>query len=175
MQINIANPLWLLPLFLLALGIVALILLAKPITRYIIKQVATDATTKLLTDKYTQNLMELLPSLKCFSVLNVVELSLRAQSGKVLTRPLGTPKHFLGFENLMFAPRQMSRLPLPESAQVDMSVMLGPKAEKPLTIKIPLMISAMAYGLALSEEPLSKNWMLMTLWRWIRIPPKFQA
>jgi glutamate synthase domain-containing protein 2 len=52
----------------------------------------------------------------------------------------------------MFSPRQMTKLSLPESAQIDMRVTIGPNAEKPLTIKIPLMIGAMAYGLALSEE-----------------------
>jgi glutamate synthase domain-containing protein 2 len=107
---------------------------------------------KLLTEKYADNLAEFLPSLKRFSVLNAIEMSLRAQEGKVITRPLGTPKHFLGFENLMFQPHQMTKFPLPVTTQPDMTVVIAPRAEKPLTIQIPLMIGAMAYGLALSEE-----------------------
>lgn len=79
-------------------------------------------------------------------------MSLRAEEGKVITRPLGTPKHFLGYENLMFQPHQMTKFPLPVTAKLDMTVVIGPKAEKPLTIQIPLMIGAMAYGLALSDE-----------------------
>lgn len=154
MQIIITDLGWLLLLMLtpaLAM-LLALILLAKPILRYVMNRVTDDVTTKLFSDNYVQNLAELLPSFKRFSVLNYVEMSLRAQSGKILKRPLGTAKHFLGFENLMFAPRQMTRLSLPESTKIDMSVTLGPNAEKPLTISIPLMISGMAYGLALSEE-----------------------
>ncbi|HEY3426549.1 MAG TPA: FMN-binding glutamate synthase family protein, partial [Negativicutes bacterium] len=153
MQLIITNYQFLLLLaLLLALVLLAAILLAKPILRYIINQVTDDAMTKLLTDDYDQNLAELFPSLKRFSVLNLIELSLRAQNGTVITRPLGSPKHFFGYDNLMFSPRQMTKLSLAESVQIDMSVTIGPNVEKPLTIKIPLMIGAMAYGLALSEE-----------------------
>lgn len=152
-QITIIDPVWLwIPvLFITSFFGIALIL-AKPIFRYIFKIISNSSIEKLLTDKYSQNLAEFLPSLKRYSVLNAIEMSLRAEEGKVINRPLGTPKHFLGFENLMFAPRQMTVLALPESTPVDMRVTLGPKADKPLTINIPLMISAMAYGLALSDE-----------------------
>jgi len=152
MQFITTYPGWLFTLLLLLLAITVLCFLAKPALRYVIKRIVNDASAKLLTDKYTQNLFQMYPSQKRFSVLNTVELGLRAQEGKAIARPLGSPKHFLGFENLMFAPRQMTGLPLPESAQVDMSVTLGKTAEKPLTISIPLTIGSMAYGLGLSEE-----------------------
>jgi glutamate synthase domain-containing protein 2 len=153
MQIVIPSINWpFLLLFLVVLAFIAALILVKPIMRYIIKIITNDAVKKLLTDDYTQNVAETLPSLKRFSVINFIEMSLRAQSGKVLTRPLGSPKHFLGYDQLMFSPRQMTQLSLPESAQIDMSVIIGSNAEKPLTVKIPLMIAGMAYGLALSEE-----------------------
>ncbi|MDR3565943.1 MAG: FMN-binding glutamate synthase family protein [Negativicutes bacterium] len=153
MQFTVTNPVWLIaPILLLAALVLAGVLLAKPLFRYVVKIIADDLLTKILTDKYTQNLAEMLPSLKRFSVLNLIELSLRAEEGKAITRPLGSPKHFLGFENLMFSPRQMTTLSLPDSTPVDMSVTIGATAKKPLPINIPLMISAMAYGLALSEE-----------------------
>jgi len=153
MEITITNFEWLYSLVAaMTLVLAALIIFAKPISRYVVKLVADDAVAKLLTDKYTQNLAEFLPAFKRFSVLNTVESSLRAQTGKIIKRPLGTPKHFLGFENLMFAPRQIARLSLPESTQVDMSVTLGPAAQAPLTLNTPLIISGMAYGTALSEE-----------------------
>jgi methylamine---glutamate N-methyltransferase subunit C len=151
--IYITNPLWLsVPVLLGVVLLVILVLLAKPILRYVIKLIANHSMDILLSDKYTQNLAEFLPSLKRYSVLNAIEMSLRAEKGQVINRPLGSPKHFLGFENLMFTPRQMTRFSLPASAPVDMRVTLGPNAKKPLTISIPLMISAMAYGLALSDE-----------------------
>lgn len=139
-------------LFILLLLMAAVLFLLKPIMRYLIKRITNDAMGKLLTDQYTQNIAETLPSLKRFSVLNFIEMSLRAQRGKILTRPLGSPKHFPGYDLLMFSPRQMGRLSLSEDAPIDMSVILGQHAEKPLKIKIPLMIGGMAYGTALSER-----------------------
>lgn len=132
--------------------IAILLVFAKPIVRYFVKMVINHITAILFTDKYTLNLIELFPSLMRFSVLNLIELSLRAQRGTVLTRPLGSPKHVIGYDHLMFNPRQMTGLSLPEKAQVDMSVTIGPKAQKPMKIDIPFMIAGMAYGLALSEE-----------------------
>lgn len=148
-----ANLEWILLIFLL-LGflLLAIRLLVKPIFRYIIKVISDHVTKILLTDEYSKNIMELLPSLKRFSVLNLLEVSLRAQSGEVIKRPLGSPKHLMGYDNLMFNPRQMTMLSLPEDTKMDMSVTIGPNAAKPMTIKIPLMIAGMAYGLGLSEE-----------------------
>ena len=138
--------------FLLVILIPVFMVLAKSISRYLVKKIVNHIAAIVFTDKYTLNLIELLPSLMRFSVLNLIELSLRAQRGTVLTRPLGSPKHVLGYDNLMFNPRQMTGLSLLESDQVDMSVTIGPKAKKPMKIDIPLMIAGMAYGLALSEE-----------------------
>jgi len=142
---------WTLLLILPLLILSSLAFLAKPALRYAAKT-AASAAARLLADRYTENLAEFLPSLKRFSVLNVIELSLRAQTGQIVKRPMGSPKHWLGFENLMFAPRQMTGLPLPASAQVDMSVTIGPAAAKPLALSMPLLISGMGYGLGLSEE-----------------------
>lgn len=153
MQITITNPEWLLALlFAFAAMLVLLVLMAKPLIRYILTQVFNDAVSKLLTEKYTQNVAELLPSLKRFSVLNAIELSLRAENGTTVGRPLGSPKHYLGFENLMFTPCQMKHVSLFADDSVDLSVTIGRTAKKPLKLEIPLMIGAMAYGLALSEQ-----------------------
>ncbi|MGI6093053.1 MAG: FMN-binding glutamate synthase family protein [Veillonellaceae bacterium] len=153
MQLIITNSQFLLFLITILISmLIALILLAKPLLRYIVTRVTNDAMAKLLSDDYDQNLAELLPSLKRYSILNLLEMSLRAESGKIVGRPLGSPKHFFGYDNLMFSPRQMTKLSLPENAQIDMSVTIGPNAKKPLTIKIPLMIGAMSYGSGLSEE-----------------------
>lgn len=137
---------------LLFLLLVIFMLFAIPIMRLIITKIVGNMTTRIFSDKYTQNLIELLPSLNRFSLLNLVETALRAENGKIITRPLGTPKHFLGFENLMFSPQLMTRLSLHESVPVDMRVTIGANAEKPLNLNIPIMISGMAYGIALSEE-----------------------
>lgn len=142
----------LLILLLLVLMPAVLLVLAKPLFRYFMNRISDDALTKLFTEDYDQNLAELFPSVKRLSLLNLIEMSLRAETGKLIERPSGSPKQFLGYDNLMFSPRQMTKFSLPEDAKIDMSVTLGPKAEKPLTIKIPLLIAGMAYGTALSEE-----------------------
>ncbi len=154
MGITITSPLWLfLLLTLLALQLfLVLILIIKPFLRYVTGKQISAAVGRLLSDKYTQNLMELLPAGKRISPLNILEIGLRAQNGQIITRPLGSPKQFPGFTNLVFAPRLMSGLSLPESALVHKQVTIGPKAKRPLVINIPIMISGMAYGIALSEE-----------------------
>lgn len=153
MQITI-NSTWtfILLLLLVIQALLALILLIRPLFRYVLGKQINDIANRLLADKYTQNLMELWPAAKRISVLNIVENGYRAQNGKIITRPLGSPKHFDGFDSLMFAPRLMTGLSLPENTRMDMQVSIGPKAEKPMVVNIPIMISAMAYGIALSEE-----------------------
>lgn len=107
---------------------------------------------RLLQDLYQENLMELLSAVKRTSFLNIVELSLRAENGCVIRRPMGSSKRFPGFDGLMFIPAQMTSPPKESDVAVDMSVRLGPKATEPLMLDIPLMISGMGYGVSLSEE-----------------------
>ncbi|MCB8817804.1 FMN-binding glutamate synthase family protein [Desulfosporosinus shakirovi] len=154
MQITITSSFWMfLIIVLLALQLLlVIILIIKPILRYLVGLQIRDFIEKLLSEKYTQNLMEVWPAGKRISVLNILEIGLRSQSGKIITRPIGSPKKFPGFDNLMFSPHLMTRLSLPESARINMQVTIGPKAHKPLVINIPIMIGAMAYGIALSEE-----------------------
>ena len=128
------------------------IAMVLPVSRLLIKIAGNQIVKRLLSDKYTQNMAEIWGTTKRVSVQNVIEIGLRTETGKVITRPLGSPKQFVGFEGLMFAPPLMSTLSLSESTKVDVQVTIGPKAARPLTIGIPLMISAMAFGLALSEE-----------------------
>ncbi|MBI2874014.1 MAG: FMN-binding glutamate synthase family protein [Firmicutes bacterium] len=109
-------------------------------------------TMRLFKDKYSENLWEMVSTLTKIPPQTAVETSLRAQEGMPIRRPLGSPRRFLKFEGLMFSPAQVSRLPLPEDEAVDTSVVLGPNARKPLVLSIPVMLGAMAHGLALSEE-----------------------
>lgn len=132
--------------------IIFLIIVTKPIVRYIVNITTDNIMSRILSDNYTENVAELLPSLTRFSLLNLLEMSLRAESGEVIKRPLGSPKKFQSYDTLMFNPPQMTKFSLPENQPVDMKVTLGGNAEKPMTIEIPLMIAAMGYGVAMSEE-----------------------
>ncbi|MCO5386000.1 MAG: hypothetical protein NHB14_09765 [Desulfosporosinus sp.] len=106
MQITITSSFWMfLLIVLLALQLLlVIILIIKPILRYLMGLQIRDFVEKLLSDKYTQNLMEIWPAGKRISVLNILEIGLRSQSGKIITRPIGSPKKFPGFDNLMFSP-----------------------------------------------------------------------
>lgn len=55
------------------------------------------------------------------------------------------------WDDLQFNVAQLATRPLLDNAQVDSEVIIGPKAKKPLSLKIPLFVSDMSFG-ALSEE-----------------------
>jgi len=120
--------------------------------RTIVQRLFGLVLERLLSDKYHENLMELWGAVRRTSVQNILEISLRAEEGKLIQRPLGSPKTLPHYDTLMFVPGQMARLPKEANIPVNMKVTLGSKAEKPLQIEIPLMITAMGYGVGLSEE-----------------------
>lgn len=65
---------------------------------------------------------------------------------------MGVPRKDLPqWDDIQILPAQMPRKPLLDEATVDTSAVIGPKANKPLTLNIPLFVSDMSYG-ALSEE-----------------------
>lgn len=105
--------------------------LAKRNFRNIVQRLFSLVIGRLLEDDYSENLMELWNATHRTSILNILETSLRAQTGKIIKRPLGSSKKFPHYDSLMFVPAQMARLPLEISETVDMKVSLGPKAEEP--------------------------------------------
>lgn len=120
--------------------------------RSMIKKIAKKMGKIILTDGYQENLMEILPGLRHMGIQNMLENSLRAETGDVLHRPLGSSKKWPHFDPITFIPTQTTPFPIDGEEEVDVKVTIGPKAKKPMKIKIPLLISGMAYGIALSEE-----------------------
>lgn len=55
------------------------------------------------------------------------------------------------WDDLQFVVGQLASLPLLDDAEVNSALVIGPNAAKPLTLKIPLLVSDMSFG-ALSEE-----------------------
>jgi glutamate synthase domain-containing protein 2 len=78
------------------------------------------------------------------------ESNLRADTGKASQRPFGTNIHFLRWDRLQLNPIFLSGKPLAYDVPVQTEVTIGPKAKKPLTLRVPLLVSAMAYGNAIS-------------------------
>lgn len=120
--------------------------------RWIAKKVASMVGKIIFTDSYQENIMELMPGLRHMGVQNLLENSLRSETGDVLHRPLGSSKKWPHLDSLTFLPAQIYPSPTDGEQEVKMEVTIGPKAKKPMKIKIPLMISGMAYGIALSEQ-----------------------
>lgn len=120
--------------------------------RWIIKRMVKKMGKIILTDSYQENIMELMPGLRHMGIQNMLENSLRAETGDVLHRPLGSSKKWPHLDPITFIPAQTTPFPIDGDEEVDVTVTIGPKAKKPMKIKIPLMISGMAYGIALSEE-----------------------
>lgn len=131
---------------------ILLFFIGKKFFRTGVQRIFNLVLGRLLEDPYSENLMELWSAVRRTSIQNIVEISLRAQSGKLIKRAMGSPKRMNHYDNLMFVPAQMARLPIDLTVPVDMTVTLGPKAEKPMSIPIPLMIGGMGFGVALSEE-----------------------
>lgn len=95
--------------------------------------------------------MELWSAINRAGVENIIGINLRATQGTAVNRPIGSSKKFDGYDNLMFAKSQMAKFPNRGDTYIDMKVTLGPNVTKPLVTNIPLLISGMAYGVALSE------------------------
>jgi len=65
---------------------------------------------------------------------------------------MGVPRKDLPhWDDIQLLPAQMARKPLLDGHSVSTSVIIGPRAKKPLQLDIPLFVSDMSYG-ALSEE-----------------------
>ncbi|MFD1706419.1 FMN-binding glutamate synthase family protein [Siminovitchia sediminis] len=120
--------------------------------RWIAKKVVKGSTKILFSDSYQENLIELLPGLRHIGIQNVLENNLRSATGDLLHRPLGSSKTWPHLDTITFLPAQTTPFPVSGEENVDVSVTIGPRAKKPMTIKIPLMISGMAFGVGLSEQ-----------------------
>lgn len=55
------------------------------------------------------------------------------------------------WESIQFLPAQLAKRPLMDDAKVETSVVIGPRAKKPLKLDIPIFVSDMSFG-ALSRE-----------------------
>jgi glutamate synthase domain-containing protein 2 len=118
----------------------------------IFKKIVTRFFTIVMTDPYQENLLELLAGMNHMGWQKVFENNLRADTGTVLFRPLGSQKKWPHLESITFIPAQTGPFCVDAEQEVDVQVTLGPKAKKPLKLQIPLIISGMAYGIALSEK-----------------------
>lgn len=120
--------------------------------RQVAGSMVRKATKILMTDEYSENLLELYSAGMRAGLLNIGETNLRSSTGAPLLRPLGSPKKGPDFSGLMFDCAQLDILPTQLDVPIVMETVIGPKAKKPLRIDIPIIIAGMGYGWALSEK-----------------------
>jgi methylamine---glutamate N-methyltransferase subunit C len=124
-------------------------LLAKPAV-----QKAAEAMVGAVAGegKYDANVAEMFTSSVGRHPRVLLETFLRAERGQAISRPLYTTKKFLHFDDLMFIPAQLAKLPTGENDHIGMETIIGPKAPRPLRLALPVYITGMAFGLSLSDR-----------------------
>ena len=114
-----------------AIGLAGSIFLA----RLAFNKVFDWATDLVMTEDYDDNLMEFYSAGSRMGAQNIVETNMRAEKGRALQRPLGSPRKFQGFNHLMFNTAQLHRLVTPPDTRIDLKVTIGPQAKRPLHIR----------------------------------------
>lgn len=120
--------------------------------RKIIKKMTKKYGSIIMSDRYQENLFEMVAGFKHMGIQKAFENNLRSETGDVLHRPLGSSKTWPHFDALTFIPAQVAHFPTEGDVEVDVKVTIGPKAKKPLELDVPFMISGMAYGISLNKE-----------------------
>lgn len=120
--------------------------------RSAINETVDKALTRLVRDQYPESIAEMLPSLQKVGGVRFAELLMRSAQGAPAPRPLGSPQRFSPWEQLLFNPVHLCRFPTPENVPVATAVTIGPRARRPLTVAIPILIAGMSFGGALSKR-----------------------
>lgn len=107
---------------------------------------------RLFTDRYVENLLEGFNAMRRHGFQETIENELRCAEGRALLKPIGTHRHYPHFDGLLFAPAQLERQALQDQNPVDIRVTLGRRCRRPLTLEMPILSSAMGYGVALSKN-----------------------
>ena len=123
------------------------------IARGAVDMTADKAVDRTIKDQYTENLFELIPVARKVDPVYMMEILMRADQGKPISRPLGSHKRLelSPWDKLMFNPVHLFRFPTMGSTAISTSVTIGRGAKKPLHLSIPIMIAGMSFGGALSK------------------------
>lgn len=144
------------PIFWFVFGVFSTVVLWAGImlifTRPLIQRLWRKTIRIIETDPYWENLWEIVSLTRRIHPQKILENSMRAETGNLVKRPFGTPKPMPHFQGIMFLPCQMARLPTAEDTPIDTRTVIGPCAQRPLKLDTPLIISGMAFGLAVSER-----------------------
>ena len=109
-----------------------------------------ESATKVMTEEYADNMLSLLTVAEKLSPRAIVEAAMRAESGKELARPLGSPVMLSPWTKIFLSSCQLFNLPTKDYTSIDTKTTIGKTAKRPLNIDIPIMITGMSYGGSLS-------------------------
>jgi len=113
---------------------------------------ADEATVKMLTEDYKDNPFMLVTVAEKMTPRAIIEAGMRAESGQVLARPLGSPVVLSPWNKLLLNPKQLFQLPTPSTLEITTHTVIGPNARKPLELDVPILITGMSYGGSLSLQ-----------------------
>ncbi|MGE5598277.1 MAG: FMN-binding glutamate synthase family protein [Bacteroidota bacterium] len=114
---------------------------------------ATDRfSRRIFKDPYHENLTEMLNVTAKIGPLDLVELELRAETGKPAERPFGSRTIFSPWNKFFFSSVFLTVRPLPAGFIPEAGTVIGPRAAKPMRLALPIMIAGMAWGNALSAR-----------------------
>lgn len=117
-----------------------------------VDEVSDDIIHAMMKDKYTDNLLGVISTVKKMGFIPTMELMMRSVQGDSIERPLGSHLQLSPWDKLLLNPVHLYRFPTPEKTKIDTKVTIGPRAKKPLQIQIPIFIAGMSYGSALSRK-----------------------
>ncbi|MCL4495767.1 MAG: FMN-binding glutamate synthase family protein [Firmicutes bacterium] len=139
---------------LLSLVIFSLViaLLLPPIKQALWKRLSDQAWNKVTNTRYMTSLTSMWSTLQRANPQIFLENSLRASQDHAIERPIGTPLVFSHWEQLVFNPAQLSRIPARRRQEIALKTTIGQHTERPLTTDIPILIAGMSYGSALSMK-----------------------
>lgn len=125
---------------------------AKAFARRFAASMVRDAIKIAMTDAYDENILEFISAARRYGIQEIGEANLRAQGGKTILRPLGSPRKMPDFDDIVFDIAQLRRLPTMLFTKIDTKMTIGKHTAKPIICDIPIIVSGMAYGEALSEN-----------------------
>jgi len=108
--------------------------------------VVDDMTVKMFTEDYPDNPFIAVTSAQKLTPKAIIEAGMRAESGKALQLPYGSPVVLSPWEKILISSKQLFQLPTSDLKSISTKTVIGPTAKKPLNLEIPIMITGMSYG-----------------------------
>lgn len=110
-----------------------------------------DAAMKnMLTSKYEENPFLMTTIAGKLTPRAIMEAGMRAETGKEIKRPIGSPIVLSHWEKILLNPRQLHQLPTENKNQTQTTTVIGPNSKKPMNLSMPIMLTGMSYGGSLS-------------------------